>query len=505
MSPSVARERTLEALSSSDFDLLVVGAGIVGSRVALEARKVGLRVALVEAGDFAGGTSSASSKLVHGGLRYLAEGHLTLVRTSRLEQQALRTRIAPHLVQEFPFVLAIDRDARFGRHAVTAGMAAYEALSGFRAHGGRLDLAAAGSLVPPLVPERLVGCALFTEAQTNDARLTLATVRAAADAGTVVCNYARTVSLERTNARISGALIEGRPGEGVLEIRCRAVVGAVGPWVDELRRLEDARSRPIVRLSKGVHAVFPRPDGWTAGLAISLADSKVVFAVPWNDVLLVGVTDTPYEEDPSEVAVEAGDLESLLDPLAPYLPAGLLRPDRMLTSFAGLRALPRGEGDTTKARRDHVVSVGPGGLVSVAGGKLTTHRVIARDVMRELPAAVRPRKIVVSAAPLPGAAATPSRELFRRAGAETARHLVSVYGGEAAGLVRFSDRPNAFERLHPDAPDVWAQVDHAAEREWALTPMDVARRRTTLALRGLADDTVLTAIQQRLTEAAAAR
>ena len=504
--PADRRERALEALSATRFDLLVVGAGIVGSRIAYEAARLGMRVASVDAGDFGGATSSASSKLVHGGLRYLAEGHLGLVRAARLEQHALRTRVAPHLVRELPLVLAIDRSARLGPHAVAAGLTAYDALSGFRARDcGRLPTETARQLVPALRVDTLSGCALVSEAQTNDARLTLATVRAAEEAGAVVCNYVGVVALERMKGLVRGALLHGRPGEGFLAVRFRAAIGATGPWADELRKLEDPRARPVMRLSKGVHAVFPGPGGWKAGLAVSLAGGRAFFALPWEGLLLIGVTDTAYDGDPAAVAAEPADLDGLVEGMSPFLPPELLRRERMVASFAGLRALPRGNGDTLKARRDHVVSIGPAGLVSVAGGKLTTHRRIALDALRSLPREVRPRRLAIADEPLPGAGAATTARLSQVAGEATTRHLVSVYGSHATDFLAYADRPDAFQPIHPAAPEVWAQVDYAAEREWALTPLDVARRRTTLALRGLAGEELLHDLDGRLTAAGALR
>ena len=283
--------------------------------------------------------------------------------------------------------------------------------------------------------------------------------------------------------RLVAAVLEDRHGAGLLTLRFRVAVNATGPWLDRIRRLADPRSRPIARLSKGVHAVLPAPDGWRAGLAVSLSGNRASFALPWHGMLLVGVTDTPYDGDPAGPAVTPEDLGEVLGGLAPVLPAGLLRFERVLNSFVGLRVLPIGAGDTHNAAREHVVDVGPTGLVSVGGGKLTTHRWIARAALERLPRELRPR---LRAADEPivraGRADAP---VFGDLDADLRTHLLSLYGADAEDVVRLGlDVPGGLERMHPEAPDVWAQALYAVEREWAIGPADVARR-TTLAVRGV--------------------
>jgi glycerol-3-phosphate dehydrogenase len=479
------RGRALEQLGTGTFDLLVIGGGIIGSRVAYEAAQAGLRTALVEAGDFGGATSSASSKLVHGGFRYLASGRIGLVRRARLEQAVLRSHVAPGLIRPQPIVLALDGAARFGPRAIGAGLRFYGALSGFRTSGGRLlDAREARALVPPLNLDRLSGCALLEEAQTHDGRLTLATVRAAAKHGAVVCNHVRVAALERVGARLVAALLEDGQGEGLITLRFRTVVNATGPWLDRVRRLAEPDSPPITRLSKGVHAVLATADGWHAGLAVSLSGNRASFALPWYGALLVGVTDTPHEDEAETAAVTQVDLDSVLGGLDGVLPPELLRHERILNAFAGLRVLPAGSEETHNAAREHVVERGRTGLISVAGGKLTTHRRIAAAALERLPADMRPRRRRTQEPIVrPG---RPNAPVFRHVDRATRTHLLSLYGAEAEDIVRLGlELPDGLERIHPDALDVWAQARYAVEREWAVTAGDVARR-MTLAVRGLA-------------------
>jgi glycerol-3-phosphate dehydrogenase len=480
------RGRTLEQLRTGTFDLLVIGGGIIGSRVAYEAAGAGLRTALVDAGDFAGATSSASSKLVHGGFRYLASGRIGLVRRALLEQAALRSRIAPGLIRPQPIVLALDRDARFGPRAIGAGLRFSGALSGFRTVGGRLlETAEAQRLVPPLQPDHLSGCALLEEAQTHDGRLTLATVTAAAAREAVVCNHVRVAALERVGPKLVAAVLEDVRGQGPLTLRFRAVVNAGGPWIDQIRRLADQQSRPIARLSKGVHAVLSGGNDWQAGLAVSLSGNRASFALPWYGTLLAGVTDTPYGGDPASAIVTPEDVDCVLRGLEGVLPSELLRRERVRHAFAGLRVLPFREGEHThNAAREHVVELGSTGLISVAGGKLTTHRRIAAAALQRLPAELRPRR-GQSEEPIVRRGDT-NAPVLRHLERDTRTHLLSLYGAQAGEVARLAlETAEGLEPIHPEAPDIWAQVRYAVEREWAVTPEDVARR-TTLAVRGLA-------------------
>jgi glycerol-3-phosphate dehydrogenase len=479
------RERSMELLRRCTFDLLVIGGGIVGSRVALEASHAGLQVALVDAGDFGGATSSASGKLVHGGLRYLRAGRFRLVREALRERRVLATRVAPHLVRPLPVLLATDEAGRSRYLTVAAGPLAYWALGDLRRPAPRLFGAEPARAMFPAL--RTTGpCGLVEEAVTDDGRLTLATVKAAVRAGTVAANHARVVELRKERGGISGAILEGRDGEGAFDVRCRAVVNATGPWLDRVRLLEDSGREPAVRLSKGVHLVLPLEGGRRAAIALALRDGRHVYAVPWHGMLLVGTTDTPYEGDPRAAVPTFAEEAYLLEAASRFLPGELVRHDRVLCSFAGLRVLRPGDGATFEASREHFVGVGPAGMVSVAGGKLTTHRPIALDALRALPPGVRPRKLQPSLDPLPGSSPPDERVLRARLDAATARHLAELYGGEAEALLDYAARlPDALERVHPGGPDLWAQVHHAADEEWAMSVDDVVRRRTTLAVRGL--------------------
>jgi len=478
----VARERALEKLCSGVFDVFVIGGGIVGSRTAFDATRYGLRVALVDAGDFGGATSGSSARLIHGGLRYLATGDWRLVRAALRERDVFSRLIAPHLVRPLSFVLSAAGGRRAG---CAAGLLAYAALGGLRTPLPRFATPEeAALLVPPLRAHRFASHAVFQEATTLDSRLTLATVRAAEISGAVVANYLRVVAMDLASDGISRVMLRG--GGDTFTVRCRAVVNATGPWVDRLREMESGSCASMVRLSKGVHVVLRPDEPWKAAVAVSLEGGRHLYAVPSQGTILLGTTDVPYDGDPAAVAAEPEEISNLLDNAEQFLHPEALRGERVISAFAGLRALPRGEEEPRHARRDHLLSVGAGGMVSVAGGKLTTHRLIALDALRSLPDTVRPRRLSLSDAPLPGAGPAPVRDLRSRLDGPVWDHLFHLHGAGARKLLRYVEEvPNALDEIVPGAPDRWAQVYHAIREEWALTTEDVIYRRTTLGLRGL--------------------
>ncbi|GHH75353.1 glycerol-3-phosphate dehydrogenase [Streptomyces sulfonofaciens] len=512
-----SRAETRERLSRATYDLLVIGGGILGISTAWHAAQSGLRVALVDAGDFASATSSASSKLLHGGLRYLQTGAVRLVAENHLERRAVARQIAPHLSNPLRFYLPVYQGGPHGAAKLGAGVLAYSALSAFGDGVGHLlSPARARRDVPELRTENLRAVAVYGDDQMNDARMALMTVRAAVDAGAVVLNHAEVMGLRRTLGRVTGADVKDRRDGTEFGVNARLVLNATGPWVDHLRRMEDPGAAPSIRLSKGAHLVLKRTSPWRAALATPIDKYRITFALPWEDMLLLGTTDEAYEGDPADVAVTDRDVTQILDEAALSLRDRQVSRDLITYSFAGLRVLPGGPGDTAKARRETVVTEGRGGMLSVAGGKWTTFRHIGRTVLATLqtlpgsplgedfePVSRLPKRM-----PLPGVASpravthrllvdhpVPGRELAP----DTARHLATHYGSLALGIARLADEhPELAERIHPDAPEIWAQVVHARDNEWAETADDVLRRRTTLTIRGLADDRIRAEVQRLL-------
>ena len=438
---------------------------------------MGLAVALVDKGDFGGATSSASSKLIHGGLRYLRLGDIGLVREAHTERRVLMNVVAPHLVRRLPFLLPLYRGGPYRPLVVQTGITVYQTLARARLNG-LVDVERARRMVPPLRSAQLRACGLYADAWTNDSRLCLANVRAAAEAGATVVNYAELVALSHKVGQVG---VDG----AYFDVRARTVVNAAGPWVDHVRRLEDPRAGASVRLSKGVHALVETNEPWTAALTIPHDRVRVSFAVPWEGLLLLGTTDRLYEGEPEAVSVEEAELGQVLAEAAVALDPGVLARDRVRATFAGLRVLPGGDGATTNARRETVFTRGPGGMLSVAGGKLTTYRRIALGALERLRAELGVHRVDTRPRPLPGAAGLDRVTLPVELPAATRSHLLHLYGSLTPDVLAPAlEERSLLEPLAPGAPELAVQAVYAATHEWACTPDDVLRRRTTLALRG---------------------
>jgi glycerol-3-phosphate dehydrogenase len=484
-----------ERLARERFDVLVVGGGIVGAGVAELAARHGFKVALVERDDFASGTSSASSKLVHGGLRYLRMGEFGLVRAALGEVRVLGEVVAPHLVRRLRFVLPVYRGGPYGRIPIRGALWSYAGLTGAISDRGRLIApAAAVGLVPPLRCEGMRAAGLYPDAQTDDARLCIAILRGAADEGAVVLNRAELVGLEPGPV----AVVRDGRGGATVEVAARAVVNASGPWVDEVRRLEDGAAGTSVALSKGAHLVLERRGDWGAALTIPVDRARVAFAVPWQGVLLLGTTDTPFDGDARDARATDADERQILHEVGLAVDRDALDA-AVRARFAGVRVLPGGAAETARAPRETMLSRGRLGMLSVAGGKLTTYRRIALAVLHALRSELALHRIDRRPHPLPGAAdpgvaAAALRRRRPELEASLATQLAASYGTLADEVVA----SGPLEPLADGVVEVAAQVLYAREREWALTADDVLRRRTTLALTGRDSDAVRARIESLL-------
>lgn len=488
------RTDSLTALAEREFDLLVIGGGVIGAGIASVAARHGLAVALVDRADFGGATSSSSSKLIHGGLRYLRLGDVRLVREAHEERRHLMNVVAPHLVHQIPFLLPLYEHGPYRPFTVQTGIAIYSTLARAKLNG-LVDPARARRMNPDLRLDGLRKCGLYVDCWTNDSRLTLANVRAAAGSGGTVANYAEVVALRLERGRVAGAEVSA---DGVtITVRARAVVNASGPWLDSVRRLEDAAAGRSIRLSKGVHVLVEPGSGWTAALTIPHDKVRVSFAVPWQGMLLLGTTDALYEGDPAGVAAEEADIDQVLAEAALALDPTLVQRDRIRATYAGVRVLPGGEGGTTSARRETVYLRGSGGMLSVAGGKLTTYRRIALDVLKELRSELGLHEIDRRPWPLPGATGLDRIRLPVEVTPATRSHLTQLYGSLSSEVLAPAlEDPSLLEPLSPGAPDIAASVVYAAASEWAQNAEDVVRRRTTLALRGCATPEVMRKVEE---------
>ncbi|MFL5402251.1 MAG: glycerol-3-phosphate dehydrogenase [Gemmatimonadales bacterium] len=482
-------------LSAHPADLLVIGGGINGAGIARDAAMRGLRTLLVEQNDLGSGTSSRSSRLIHGGLRYLEQGEFGLVLEANRERRTL-LRIAPHLVWPLPFVFPIHRGDRISRWRLAAGMLLYDVLALFRNVRTHRILGKRGMLeAEPMLRDRgLVGGARYYDAQCDDARLVIATARSAIHHGALVANYMAVRSLERTAGRVVGAQLEDHlTGEqGV--VRASVVVNATGPWADRVRRLEDAGAAPLLQPTKGVHIVVDRSrlDHREAIAFTSPIDGRVMFVLPWGDLSYIGTTDTDTVEPPDDLRVSADDVVYLLRSANSRFPSARLSMDDVRATWAGLRPLlmDRDRRSASSRPREHAVVRGSGGMLTVVGGKLTTYRSMAAEVvdqaMRELKHRDGRRRHAVAATdeePLPGGE-TADLSQFRERGLElgipapSVDHLLRHYGTEAAGIFNLvgADR-GLLRQLVPSHPAMEAEVVHAVRRELAQTVEDVMVRR----------------------------
>ncbi|MGW1681837.1 FAD-dependent oxidoreductase [Saccharopolyspora sp. NPDC002376] len=481
------RQRALRRLGDTEFDVLVIGGGITGAYTALDAVSRGLSVALVERDDFASGTSSKSSKMVHGGLRYIEQGNVDLVRHSLLERHRFR-RNAPHLVQRLPFLFPILEkegvfDARIAK-AFEGLLWTYDLVGGWRI--GRLHQRLSRNEVlahaPTLRAENLKGGFMYYDSRADDARLTLTVVRTAAHLGAVVANGAKVERLLKTGGRVRGAEVHA-DGEQI-DVRARVVVNATGVWTDGVDAMADDAHRPQVRPAKGVHIVVP----WSK----IRNDCTVTVPIPgrarratctrWGDVVVLGTTDTDYDGSVDDVHCTRDEMQFLLDGANVAFDVDL-GPDDVLGSYGGLRPLVGGkEGATLDMRRDHHVDVGASGMVTVTGGKLTTSRHMGELVVNKV-AGLLGRKTRSRTAKLPllGGAGYDAEAVGASGG--TAAHLGGRYGTEARFVSALIDEnPELGEPLLSGQPHLKAEVVYAARCEMARSVDDVLSRRTRLRL-----------------------
>jgi len=499
------RSAALAGLGSETFDLLVIGGGINGAGIARDGAMRGLRTALVEHADFASGTSSRSSKLIHGGFRYLEQGDVRLVLEACRERERLR-RLAPHLVRPQEFIFPVYEGGPVGRFKLAAGLWAYDLMAGlWNVHRHRmLSARATRQAEPALRTEGLRGAGRYWDCRTDDARLVLETILAAVREGGVAVSYARVTALLKENGRIAGARLVDRLGGGEVSVRARVVVNATGPWVDAVAVL-DAPAPPRLRLTKGVHVLVPRARvGNRAAVVLhAVKDGRVMFVIPWKEQTLVGTTDTDHEGGPDVPAVvEAADVSYLLETVNHYFPAARLSRADVTSAFAGLRPLiapPAGAAVApSSVSREEEIFASPSGLISIAGGKLTTHRLVAAAVVERVIDALRRGgerrrfgRSRTGTVPLPGGTAPPdsvAAAVLSHDGNGLAPpvigHLADRYGSRVGELLHrvAADRRLA-DPIVPTLPDPRAEVLEAVEHEGALTVEDVLRRRTQISLR----------------------
>lgn len=496
-----------------DVDVLVIGGGINGAGIARDAALRGLTVAVVEMKDLAYGTSSRSSKLVHGGLRYLEQLEFSLVFESVSERRILLD-IAPHLVNPLGFVFPVFDSSRRGLRTVNVGMWLYEGLSLFRSPRRhktlkKKDLA---EMEPALRTKSLKGAPLYYDCSTDDARLTLETALDAVRHGATVATWAKAVSfLKDENGRVCGVVVKDQLGGDLKEVRAHCVINATGPWTDRTIAMSREDVPSLLRPTKGVHIVVDHsvvPVN-NAVVCFHPEDKRVLFAIPWGDQTYLGTTDTDYRGDPGDVVADRSDVDYLIEASNYYFPDHPIEYDDVICTWAGLRPLIAPDGgsdvDESQVSREHQIIVGQDGVVTIAGGKLTTYRKMSAEVVDTavkmlrlqgaLPEEMKEARTDVH--PLPGAVNWPSdddhgrvaREVLDVAGPEniseaSARLLANTYGMLSIAIGRLIHKePELGEPIIEGRPEVWAQLKWAIEHELAASVTDFMVQRTQIFYR----------------------
>lgn len=493
----MTRSRHLDGMAAEPVDLLVVGGGITGAGIARDAARRGLRTALVDRGDFGAGTSSRSSRLIHGGLRYLEHRQWGLVFEASRERRRLLA-LAPHLVHPLAFLLPVYADDRLPLWKALAGLLVYDVLSLFRnvrIHRWQ-SKRSIRRLEPGLRTHGLRGGALYYDAQCDDARLTLATIRDAHASGALAANYAGVASFDKAAGRLTAARVHDVLTSRTYVVRALKIVNATGPWTDAVRQLDDPTCRPLVRLTRGSHVAVLRQRLGNQGAVTftSPIDGRVMFVLPWAHLSYVGTTDTEFDGTPDEVRATGADVLYLLRSANALFPAARLTVDDVVTTWAGLRALVASETEPASAvSREHMIDESPGGLLTIAGGKLTTYRAmaeevvdrVARDLVR-LDGRPAPRRCTTAEEPVPGGGVG-DLELLRRevletgVPPETASHLVHAYGSEAPAVCKLFARDRGLAaQIVPGLPPIWAELTYGTRREMVMTLDDFLTRRVHL-------------------------
>lgn len=458
----------------------------------------GLRTVLVEQHDLASGTSSRSSRLIHGGLRYLEEGDLRLVFEALRERHTL-LQIAPHLVRPLPFVFPVHRGDRVPLWKLWAGIWLYDLLASFRNVRWHRLLGKRRLLqAEPMVREKgLTGGILYYDAQCDDARLVIATARAALQHGARIANHVTVVDLLRADGSIRGARVRDQLTGQEATIQAHIVVNATGPWSDTLRRMEDPGATPLLRLTKGAHVLVPRERlGHEAAITLTSAiDGRVMFVLPWGEFTYIGTTDTDTEQTADTVHATHEDVLYLLRSANAAFPNARLSETDVRATWAGLRPLiaPTSALGASQVPREHLILRGPGGMLTIAGGKLTTYRSMAAelvdqvcDLLHRLDGRPKPPRAPTDSMALPGGEVL-DLEPLGQPGLElglpiaTVAHLVRLYGTECAAVFNLiRERRELAQPLAPDHPAVEAEVIHVTRREMALHVDDVLIRRMHL-------------------------
>ena len=480
--------RDITRLSKGQYDVLVVGGGINGAAAAHMAALNGLKVALIEKNDFASGTSSKSTKLIHGGLRYLENFEFDLVYES-LHERALLLKSAPHLVKPLKFIIPVyKKDAR-PFWVMRLGVWLYDRLSG-RKHIGqhrRISIHDVVKAIPQINRDGLLGGLIYYDAQMNDARLCLENVLSAQERGAHVANYVEARSFIYENGKAVGVLVQDVLTKKVFEMRAKKVMCTLGPWTNRLRSQESGQMPNKIRTTKGVHLVYAETFSQEAIFLTTQKDRRIFFVIPWQGHSLIGTTDTDYQGNPDRVNIEEEDTQYLLSHLRRFFPQTEFSEEKIITTFAGLRPLVYSEGNPSSVSRKDLIEESYSGVIYVMGGKYTTFRRIAEAAIRK----ISKREPVSTKEYFPvygsGQIIETSSAIAAKHNLDAAlvQHLIDFYGIRYTDVMTLIDKnPTLKEPLCSCSPAVKAQVIYAIQNELAMRAEDIIERRLGLQWTG---------------------
>jgi len=494
-SPAV-RRANIQRMGQVPLDIVVVGGGITGAGIARDAALRGLAVALVEKEDFASGTSSKSARLVHGGLRYLEQYQFGLIRSASSERRKLR-QLAPRLVRPVAFTFPVYRTSKSSLLMIRIGMRVYDLIAHSR-HGKRhkiVDARQAAELEPALARQGLVGAAYYHyDYLADDARLTLATIQSAHQHGALIANHAKVCGLLKVGGRVSGVEVVDRVTGERFTARARVTVNATGVWADQIRRMDDSAAEEMIRVNRGSHLVLPRNKLEIRGaVAFTSADGRrAMYAVPWKHTCIVGTTDIDHPGDLDQVYAMPTEIESMLEAVNHAFPDARLTQKDIISTFAGLRPLVgSGEIAAYQASRDHQIVESDAGLVTISGGKLTTYRRMAEDLVDFVSKKLEDESGVMihescktDRVPLAESAFEADSvvngltERYPQLERQVLEHVALTYGPASADLLATAeDDAELGTRIVPGLPYIRAEVPYAIQNEMAITLSDWMIRR----------------------------
>jgi glycerol-3-phosphate dehydrogenase len=497
------REQNIDQLQKERFDILVIGGGITGAGIARDAALRGFKTALIEKADFCSGTSSKSSKLVHGGFRYLDNFEFGLVRESLLERKILM-EIAPHLVHPIQCLLPLHAHNAKPPWIIHIGLFLYDFLSFTKRIGYHkmLSQKEIQNLEPLLRQDDLKNVALYYDCQADDFRLVMANLQSAAQDGAVIANYIRAVDIIDENGQVVGMEASDEINGELFPIRSRTIANATGPWCDYLRQalLNDDQHR--VRPTKGIHLVIHREDlpiNHTI-LGQAVQDGRYIFAVPWRQFVFLGTTDTDYDGDPDHIPTERSDVDYLLEAFNHYFPDANLTDDKIISTFAGLRPLTYEEGKTASSvTREYQIFEQPQNFFNIIGGKLTTYRTMAKEIVNRMAkrleksfdiSAANP-KCITDQIPLYGGDISNYSEFLDKwkmelrnqnhIDTDIAENLIQSYGSRLPDVLEYIENTlDGKDRFLPELSYIWGQLDYALKHEMTIALDDFLIRRTHL-------------------------